>query len=106
MKGREYVEYVGGETLVIEEPPYQAIFTAFFLLSVGTTLLTVGALICAGHIDADYWWPGEGWKQQAACFFGLGSVTFLPGSYVTYIAYFAWRGRQGFTYSSIPVHQD
>jgi hypothetical protein len=65
-----------------------------------------GALVCSGHIDADYWWPGQGWKQQAACFFGLGAVTFIPGSYVSYIAYGAWRGRPGYTYSQIPVHED
>jgi hypothetical protein len=60
---------VDGEVLVVEEPPYRAIFTAFALLATGTTLLTAGALVCSGHIDADYWWPGEGWKQQAASFF-------------------------------------
>ena len=106
MKGREFVEYVDGEPLVIEEPPYRAIFTAFALFSVGTALLTVGILICTGHIDADYWWPGEGWRQQAACFIGLGAVTFLPGSYVSYIAYGAWRGRPGYSYSHIPTKDD
>ena len=106
MKGREFVEYVGGEVLVVEEPPYRAVFTAFLLFSVGTTLLTTGVLICTGHIDADYWWPGEGWKQQAACFIGLGTVTFLPGTYVTCIAWNAWRGRTGYSYSQIPVQED
>lgn len=103
---REFVEYVDGEVLVVEEPPYRAIFTAFALFALGTTLLTTGALVCSGHIDADYWWPGQGWKEQAACFFGLGAVTFIPGSYVSYIAYGAWRGRPGYTYSQIPVHED
>jgi hypothetical protein len=106
MKRREFVEYVGGETLVIEEPPYRAIFTAFLLFAVGSVLLATGILICTGHIDADYWWPGEGWKQQATCFIVLGTVTFLPGSYVTYVAYAAWRGRLGYSFSQIPVHED
>jgi hypothetical protein len=106
MQRREFVEYVEGETLVIEEPPYRAIFTSFALFSVGSALLSVGALICTGHIDAEYWWPGEGWKELAACFLALGGVTFIPGSYVTYIAYGAWRGRMGYSYSQIPVHED
>jgi hypothetical protein len=106
MKGREYVEYVDGEVLVIEEPPYRAIFTAFLLFSVGTVLLSTGALILSGHIDVDYWWPGEGWAKQASCFFALGAVTFLPGCYVSSIAYSAWYGRTGYSYSQIPVHED
>ena len=43
---------------------------------------------------------------QAACFIGLGIVTFWPGSYVTYIAYHSYYGRQGFAFSQIPVHDD
>ena len=106
LRRRQHVEYVDGETLVIDQPPYRAIFTAFFLFALGAALLTPGVLILTGHIDAEYWWPGEGWKTQAACFIGLGIVTFWPGSYVTYIAYHSYYGRQGFAFSQIPVHDD
>jgi hypothetical protein len=106
MRRQQFVEYVDGATLVVEEPPYRAVFTAFALLVVGTVLLTTGVLVITGHIDADYWWPEHGWKQQASCFIALGFVTFLPGSYVSYLAYGSYYGRAGFTFSQIPVHED
>jgi hypothetical protein len=65
-----------------------------------------GACILTGVIDADEYWPSEGsvfalsrpiafchlivsftgWKTMAICFTALGSITFIPGFYVTKIA--------------------
>ena len=48
---REHIEYIDGQAFVVEEPPYRAIFLAFGLFTLGSILLTVGALILTGHID-------------------------------------------------------
>lgn len=100
------MEYIDGQPVIIEEPPYKAIFLAFGLLTLGTFLLTVGICIVTGAIDADYWWPNEGWKTQSLSFFVLGLLTFLPGSYVSYVSYCAYRGYPGYRFSHIPVHED
>ena len=36
----------------------------------------------------------------------LGTLAFLPGSYVTFISYCAYRGYEGYRFSQIPVHED
>ena len=33
----------------------------------------------------------------------IGSLTFIPGSYHTWLAYNAHKGRRGFSYSDIPT---
>ncbi|KAJ1486565.1 hypothetical protein T484DRAFT_1943241 [Baffinella frigidus] len=101
---RQYQENVGNDTLIVEEPPYRAIFLAFFLFSVGTALLSVGFLVLFGHIDVAYWWPGRTWGEQATAFLVLGGISFIPGSYVTYVAWASHRGLPGYTYSMIPTH--
>ena len=32
----------------------------------------------------------------------IGSITFIPGSYYSFIAYGAWRGYKGYSLSLIP----
>lgn len=40
---------------------------------------------------------------NAGIFFtGLGSVLFVPGLYYTRIAYYAYKGYKGFSFSNIP----
>lgn len=34
--------------------------------------------------------------------FVLGSLTFIPGSYHVYIAFWTWRGAEGYDWSLIP----
>jgi len=99
---RGYVEYVDGQTLSLEEPPYRAVFLAMSLLLVGTTLLTIGSMVVTGHIDAKRWWGPEAAQGQGVGLVALGVVTFLPGSYVTFIAWMAYRGAPGYSFSMIP----
>eukprot|EP00050_Salpingoeca_kvevrii_P010324 m.7700 g.7700 ORF g.7700 m.7700 type:complete len:55 (-) comp2790_c0_seq1:45-209(-) len=32
----------------------------------------------------------------------LGGLMFIPGSYHTYLAYYAWQGAPGYTFDDIP----
>jgi len=51
------------------------------------------------------------WLPELACFFFLGTgiffmilgiVMFIPGFYYTRIAYYAYKGYNGFSFSNIP----
>ena len=55
---------------------------------------------------AAYWWPDSNWKEQSIAFLVLGSLSFIPGSYVTYVTYCAYRGVQGYSFSQIPTHDE
>ncbi|EKX34749.1 hypothetical protein GUITHDRAFT_155646 [Guillardia theta CCMP2712] len=83
-------------------PPTHSIVLAVMLFLVGTGLLIVCILITTGAIDADYFFPGQGWKQPAFTFLALGLVSFVPGFYIARIAFYAWRGEPGFSFSQIP----
>lgn len=74
--------------------PQGAIALAVVLLVTGTSLLIYGAKHLAGHIIRT---DGAGWG-----FIILGSITFIPGMYVTTIALGSWLGLHGFKYSQIP----
>lgn len=50
------------------------------------TLLLLMCVACAGLIFA-----------------GLGAMLFIPGFHETRIAYFAWIGYKGFSFSNIPA---
>mmetsp|Transcript_12086 Transcript_12086/g.27897 ORF Transcript_12086/g.27897 Transcript_12086/m.27897 type:complete len:135 (-) Transcript_12086:51-455(-) len=89
-----------------EDPPLKSIFLALFLFSVGTIMLTLGICVLTGVIDADKHWPEAGWKNQAISFIVLGSISFLPGSYVTWIAYQSFKGTPGYSYKLIPGAED
>ncbi|KAL1558988.1 transmembrane protein 230 [Salvia divinorum] len=40
--------------------------------------------------------------SQAYGLLGLGLLTFVPGFYETRIAYYSWRGAQGYRFANIP----
>ncbi|PIN01899.1 putative membrane protein [Handroanthus impetiginosus] len=74
--------------------PWNSIFLAFFLLLLGCLLLLLSFFIFTGHMGGDL--------SQAYGLLGLGFLTFLPGFYETRIAYYSWRGAQGYHFTSIP----
>ncbi|XP_065827315.1 transmembrane protein 230-like [Oscarella lobularis] len=75
--------------------PVRAIATAVVLFVVGTVLLTVGALIACGILVV---------KEYSTCYalIALGAITFIPGSYHTWIACQVWRGKKGYSFELIP----
>ncbi|GBG66476.1 hypothetical protein CBR_g61519 [Chara braunii] len=78
-----------------EEIPWQSIFLAFFLLVFGTLFLILAHFLLTGHM--------KGESSQGFGFLVLGCLLFLPGFYETRIAYYAWRGMKGYSFSRIPA---
>ncbi|KMZ62628.1 hypothetical protein ZOSMA_44G00280 [Zostera marina] len=74
--------------------PWKSIALALFLLSLGSLLLFLSFFVFTGHMGGE--------QNQAYGFLILGFLSFLPGFYETRIAYYSWRGAQGFRFSSIP----
>uniref|UniRef100_A0A5B6ZZG5 Uncharacterized protein n=1 Tax=Davidia involucrata TaxID=16924 RepID=A0A5B6ZZG5_DAVIN len=74
--------------------PWKSIALALFLLSLGCMLLFLSFFIFTGHMGGE--------RSQAYGLLGLGILTFLPGFYETRIAYYSWRGAQGYRFASIP----
>ncbi|KAL5722976.1 hypothetical protein ACHQM5_006429 [Ranunculus cassubicifolius] len=76
--------------------PWKSIVLALFLLFLGISLLFLSYFIFTGHMGGE--------RAQAYGLLGLGILTFLPGFYETRIAYYSWRGAQGYRFSSIPAY--
>ncbi|KAK2987878.1 hypothetical protein RJ640_025645 [Escallonia rubra] len=76
--------------------PWKSIALALFLLFLGCGLLLLSFFIFTGHMGGD--------RSQAYGLLGLGILTFLPGFYETRIAYYSWRGAQGYRFASIPEY--
>ncbi|KAL3526551.1 hypothetical protein ACH5RR_011207 [Cinchona calisaya] len=74
--------------------PWKSIFLALFLLLVGCLLLLLASFIFTGHMAGEL--------SQAYSLLGLGVLAFLPGFYETRIAYYSWKGAQGYNFASIP----
>jgi len=70
--------------------PKRAVALAVGLFLAGCALLTSGLLM---------WYEGF---PHALSMIIIGSIIFLPGFYFTRIAYKAWRGVEGFSFSDIP----
>ncbi|KAK9508942.1 hypothetical protein O3M35_006372 [Rhynocoris fuscipes] len=99
IKYRRYRKQTDDDTYIDEqiEPkiPWKAIGLAVLLFIGGLFLLIIGILIVTGHIDTKYddrTWP----------IFILGILMFLPGAYHIRIAYYAFRGHQGYSFDEIP----
>lgn len=75
--------------------PYKAILLATVLFSIGTILLVVGALLLSGNISAEY--ADRTWPVLI-----IGALMFIPGAYHVRIAYYAYKGYDGFSYDDIP----
>lgn len=69
------------------------------MIAVG--LLLVGVFfLTAGAVNMFRKTTGDGGADIA--FIVLGCLTFIPGFWATRIAYYKWRGVEGYSYSDIP----
>ncbi|PKI47919.1 transmembrane protein 230 [Punica granatum] len=74
--------------------PWKSIALALFLLCLGSLLLFLSVFILTGHMGGE--------KSQGYGLLALGVLTFLPGFYETRIAYYSWRGVEGYRFAAIP----
>lgn len=75
--------------------PYKAILLASVLFIIGTVLIITGSLLLTGIINAKY--ADRTWPVLI-----IGALMFIPGAYHVRIAYYAYKGYQGFSYEDIP----
>lgn len=79
--------------------PWKAIGYALLLFAAGTLLLVMGSLLVTGYFDekyADRTWP----------VIILGALMFIPGAYHSYVAYYAFKGYEGYSFDDIPSYED
>ncbi|GAB4838310.1 hypothetical protein Ancab_027840 [Ancistrocladus abbreviatus] len=76
------------------KPPIKEIALAVSLLVFGVIFIVSGILMTANRVGGD--------RAHGLFFTILGGVLFLPGFYYTRIAYYAWKGYKGFSFSNIP----
>jgi hypothetical protein len=58
-------------------------------------MIIIGSLLLSGHIDTKY--SDRTWPLLI-----LGAIMFIPGSYHVHLAYYAWKGRSGYSFDDIP----
>ncbi|KAL6974200.1 hypothetical protein U1Q18_028381 [Sarracenia purpurea var. burkii] len=75
-------------------PPIKEIALAVSLLVVGTLAIFIGIFMAANRVGGD--------RAHGIFFAILGSILFIPGFYYTRIAYYAYKGYKGFSFSNIP----
>ncbi|XP_031485734.1 uncharacterized protein LOC116254473 [Nymphaea colorata] len=74
--------------------PVREVSLAIALLVFGTLSIAFGLYMASNKIGGD--------RIHGIFFAGLGSALFLPGFYYTRIAYYAYKGYKGFSFSNIP----
>ena len=77
-----------------EKLPLKSIFIALLLFVIGSFLLTIGGLMIGGIIGHS--------SEGAVPLLVLGGITFLPGFYHLRLAFYAWKGYLGYSFSDIP----
>ncbi|XP_035824392.1 transmembrane protein 230 isoform X1 [Aplysia californica] len=102
MKYQKLSSTVGGDGFVdlqFEKPPpkipFKAILLAAALFVAGSILIIIGSLLLTGYINAKY--SDRTWPLLL-----LGGLMFVPGVYHVRIAYYAYKGYDGFSYEDIP----
>mmetsp|Transcript_10078 Transcript_10078/g.13734 ORF Transcript_10078/g.13734 Transcript_10078/m.13734 type:complete len:108 (+) Transcript_10078:84-407(+) len=73
--------------------PWKAVALAFSLLAMGVFAMIAGLVIWAGDTNG---------SKHGMALFLLGVIVFIPGSYHSTIAYKAFMGRPGFSFSTLP----
>eukprot|EP00727_Mastigamoeba_balamuthi_P014800 m51a1_g9946 hypothetical protein (105) ;mRNA; r:18389-18703 len=68
----------------------------------GVALLVVGALLVLGSLLSHHYGVGNDRVVPMAV---AGSLLAIPGAYISALAFYAWRGREGYTYDLIPDMQ-
>ncbi|TKY47077.1 Transmembrane protein 230 [Spatholobus suberectus] len=79
---------------VSNKPPIKEIALAVSLLVVGTLGIIIGSLMACNHVGGD--------TAHGLFFAILGAILFIPGFYYSRIAYYAYKGYKGFSFSNIP----
>ncbi|XP_071725413.1 uncharacterized protein [Rutidosis leptorrhynchoides] len=79
---------------VHNRPPVKEIALAVALLVFGITGIISGIFMSANRVGGD--------TAHGVFFSILGAVLFIPGFYYTRIAYYAYKGYKGFSFSNIP----
>ncbi|KAM7485421.1 hypothetical protein LguiA_001430 [Lonicera macranthoides] len=79
---------------VRNRPPIKEIGLALSLLVFGTLGLIFGTIMAVNKVGGD--------RTHGISFAILGSILFIPGFYYTRIAYYAYKGYKGFSFSNIP----
>ncbi|KAF9616311.1 hypothetical protein IFM89_029087 [Coptis chinensis] len=80
--------------IVNNRPPIKEISLSIALLVVGTLGIVLGFFMAYNHIGGD--------TTHGIFFAVLGAILFIPGFYYTRIAYYAYKGYKGFSFSNIP----
>ncbi|XP_020264614.1 transmembrane protein 230 [Asparagus officinalis] len=80
--------------VIQNRPPIKEVALAVALLVFGTLAIVFGSYMAANRIGGD--------RAHGVSFAILGSLLFLPGFYYTRIAYYAFKGYKGFSFSNIP----
>ncbi|GMH16431.1 hypothetical protein Nepgr_018272 [Nepenthes gracilis] len=75
-------------------PPFKEIALAISLLVFGVIGIVLGIFMAGNHVGGD--------SVRGLFFTILGGILFIPGFYYTRIAYYAWKGYKGFSFSNIP----
>ncbi|KAK3037601.1 hypothetical protein RJ639_031907 [Escallonia herrerae] len=79
---------------VHNRPPIREIALAVSLLVFGTLGIIFGVFMAVERVGGD--------TAHGIFFAILGSILFIPGFYYTRIAYYAYKGYKGFSFSNIP----
>ncbi|KAL3535439.1 hypothetical protein ACH5RR_003900 [Cinchona calisaya] len=79
---------------VSNQPPIKEIALAVALLVFGTLGIVLGFFMAVDKVGGD--------RAHGLFFAVLGGILFLPGFYYTRIAYYAYKGYKGFSFSNIP----
>ncbi|XP_077222664.1 uncharacterized protein LOC143856352 [Tasmannia lanceolata] len=80
--------------IIQNRPPIKEIALAISLLVFGTLGIVLGIFMACNKVGGD--------RAHGIFFAMLGSVLFIPGFYYTRIAYYAYKGYKGFSFSNIP----
>ncbi|KAJ4748004.1 Transmembrane protein 230 [Rhynchospora pubera] len=89
-------DFLGGGSRSIENrPPVKEIAFAVALLVFGFISVVAGFFMAVNRVGGD--------RAHGMFFAILGGIMFLPGFYYTRIAYYAYKGYKGFSFSNIPA---
>ncbi|PIN08606.1 putative membrane protein [Handroanthus impetiginosus] len=79
---------------VSNKPPIKEISLAVALFVFGTLGIVLGIAMAVNKVGGD--------RAHGLFFAILGGILFIPGFYHTRIAYYAYKGYKGFSFSNIP----
>ncbi|RIB06891.1 hypothetical protein C2G38_2215986 [Gigaspora rosea] len=76
--------------------PWNSIILSAVLFVLGSLGIIFGSLILTGIISS------EAWLDRGKPFIFLGSLLFIPGFYHVRLAYYAFKGYEGYDFNQIP----